>query len=139
MDVMLLRLFQQHVREQCEAVLIAYGEMDPNSPRFWYAVQVLVSAAANLSKAFWGQGGKLSKQREVLRLSVGVADFSPLLLTDMRNNFEHIDDRLDTWFYTSPRHNHADRIIGDRTTAIVGMDEIDLFRSYDPSTGILRF
>jgi hypothetical protein len=139
MDTMLLRIFQRHVLEQCEAVLISRSEMDPRSPRLWYAAGNLVVATANLSKAFWGQRGDLATQREPLRASLGVSDSSPLRATTMRNHFEHIDERVDLWWEKSPDRNYVDANIGDPNQLITGVSEIDIFRTYDPQTGILHF
>jgi len=51
----------------------------------------------------------------------------------MRNNFEHIDERIDRWWAQSKRHNHADKIIGPRGL-VCGFDEIDTFRWFDPTS-----
>jgi hypothetical protein len=57
----------------------------------------------------------------------------------MRNNFDHFDDRLDSWWYASARHNYVDLSIGDVVSAISGVPEEEMFRSYDPATGDVVF
>ncbi len=104
MDLMLLRIFQGQVRDQCRFAQLAHDELmrqlassEPNMDQIWYSLQNLLNAVANLSKAFWGQKGKLSQKREPLRQSLGVTEPSALQSPDMRNNFEHFDDRLEKW------------------------------------------
>ncbi|MBA3733997.1 MAG: hypothetical protein H0W90_02185 [Actinobacteria bacterium] len=98
--------------------------------QLWFAIQNMLTAAANVSKACWGQSGSLAKERKLLRKSIGISNKSPLRKTGMRNNFEHYDERLDMWWEKSKQHNHADMNIG----AIGGLAAIDSFRELDPST-----
>jgi hypothetical protein len=107
--------------------------------QIWYQVQALLTAAANISKALWGQGGKLHVERQPLRDSLSVTDNSPLRPTSMRNNFDHFDDRLDDWWRTSTKHFYLDLSVGDVAAAIRGVPENELFRSYDVGTGDLGF
>lgn len=76
---MLLRIFQQQVELQCRAALSAAAEVDAAlarssaGPDLWIPVQNLLTAAANLSKAFWGQSGSDREvQRKPLRDSLHV-------------------------------------------------------------------
>jgi hypothetical protein len=141
MDKRLLREFQDQVLLQCEYVLRAANELNSAlaAPDFesakaaFYAIQNLLGAAANISKAFWGQQGKnLAPQRKPLRDSVGMADTSPLKTVGMRNNFEHFDERLDTWWKDSKTHNLADLNIGPANMVPFGTKEI--LRQFDPAT-----
>lgn len=145
MDIFLLRAFQSQVALQCDFAWRAATEIDCATraeridvKELFYAIQNFLNAAANISKAFWGAAGKLSAEREALRASVGVTDASPLRMTDMRNNFEHFDTRLDIWWHQSRRKNQFDLCLGSRSQ-IPSLDEIDVFRNYDPVTGILIF
>ena len=56
----------------------------------------------------------------------------------MRNHYEHIDERLDKWWAESGTRNHADHVVGPPTT-IAGLQPIELFRRYDPSTATANF
>jgi len=143
MDLMLLRTFQQQVLTQCEFLLLAADDVNVslnnhNTTRVFYALQNLLNAAANISKALWGQGGRLAAQRRTLRDSIGISDDSPLRNVTMRNNFEHFDERLDKWWNESERHNNVDFNIMPKSM-IVGADSIDLFRNFDPQTTDLWF
>jgi hypothetical protein len=139
MDLMLIRMFQRQVEEQCSTILRAYPaiEADPGQ-NLWPELQAIVLATANLSKLLWGQEDKHAAARQALRASIGVEDSSPLRFRKMRNHFEHVDERLDTWWKESPSHNFADRNIGPYPM-IDGLQRIELFRQYDPDTGNLWF
>lgn len=164
MDLMLLRAFQGQVRDQCAFVLKAAQGVDDAlrrvnegspSPEWriamddvWFSLQNLLSAAANVSKALWGQSGRLAEERRPLRESLGVGDESPLQNTDLRNHFDHFDDRLTRWWAESPTHNLIDRNIGPPTMVRIEIQtpsgtepdiDIDRFRLLDPATGTVHF
>jgi hypothetical protein len=107
--------------------------------RLWAPMQSFLTAVANISKALWGQSGRHATKRAALRASLGVTDPSPLAVTSMRNNFDHFDDRLDTWWTKSVSKNSVDFFVGDVASAIVGVSTDEMFRSYDPATGDLVF
>ena len=144
MELMLLRLFQKQVLLQCQFVIVAAtnvnaGLNNRNSEHVWYSLQNMLNAGANISKTLWGQGGRLTEERRPLRDSIGVPDNSPLRQVTMRNNFEHLDERMDRWWRKSKHHNHVDKIIGPKATTIVGADPRDIFRFFDPQTTELIF
>jgi hypothetical protein len=58
---------------------------------FWFSLQNLLTAAANISKALWGPGGKWTEERRPFRERLSIPDDSPLQNTDLRNHFEHFD------------------------------------------------
>jgi len=143
MNLMLLKLFQRQVLFQCECAMFAANELNialqnRDSKRVFYGLQNLLNAAANISKALWGQQGKLSSKRQSLRISIGVNDDSPLKPVIMRNNFEHLDERLDKWWKESKQHNHFDFSILPKSS-VQGIAPIDWFRVFDPSTTDLYF
>ena len=143
MDVMHLRIFQTQVLLQCKFVLLASDTVntavtDGDAIGTFSALQALLNAAANISKAFWGSGAQLIDERLALRQSVGVMDDSPLKLVAVRNHFEHIDERIDRWWKDSEAHNHVDLFIGPHAT-ISGIKDSDRFRAYDPNTADVVF
>jgi len=144
MDRHLLRTFQQQIHAQCDYVLLSaqylQAALDQRlSPlHVFYAVQNLLTAAANIAKALWGQGGQHAADRQPLRDSIRVADTSPLRVVTMRNNFEHFDERIDRWWNQSSAHNNVDFNVRPEDS-IAGVDDIDMFRNFDPATGNLSF
>ena len=144
MDIMLLRVFQRQLALQCKFLLLAAEEADRgvrhrDVDSTFYAFQNLLSAAANISRALWGQRGKSATERAPLRDSIAIGDDSPLKHVAMRNNFEHFDERLEKWWKESARHNHVDLYIGPRNRTMIGLEEIDQFRSFDPETSNITF
>ena len=138
MDIRLLRIFQKQVLLQCQFVLHAADDLNAamkqsDIPSTFFAIQNLLNAAADISKAFWGEGGRLATERKPLRDSIGVSDSSPFRQVVMRNNFEHFDERLDRWWRKSKRHNYADLNVMSQNT-FRGLDDIDMFRMFDPNT-----
>jgi len=146
MDLMLLRIFQRQVADQCRLVLTSVPVINQaaatgDHDQLWVGCQMLVVGAGNVSKALWGQGRsrkKTAPARQPLRDSLGVDDASPLYDVGMRNNFEHFDERIDRWWAESPSHNHLDRMIGP-PTAVAGLTDIEMFRIYDPGTRSIVF
>jgi len=111
-----------------------------NAP-FWGAVQSFLTAAANISKAFWGQGGKLAKERTDLRVSLNVSDASAIKTTLMRNHFDHFDERLDAWWADAPRRRSADLnlVIEFDLLAQTNLTPVEVFRNFDLRTRELIF
>jgi hypothetical protein len=147
MERELLRQFQIETFEQCKYILIAASNLQRHisiklyDDLFWYELQNFVVSAANVSKLLWGQGGRLAEQRKPLRDSIQVEDSTPLKPpATMRNHFEHIDERLDRWWESGSR-NQVNRNIGSVVSHVFGFElkEVDRFRGFDPSTGIVTF
>ena len=147
MDPILVQLFQSQIEDQCSYVLAAATEAEAalrsgDVERFWFSVQNLLSAAANVSKALWGVNAKLEKAREPLRESLGISDDSPLYSRDLRNDFDHFDERLDTWDRESTSRVYMDKNIAPSGTNLVGgitLGKHDELRRYEPDTGIATF
>ena len=143
MDLMLLRMFQKQVLFQCKSLLMSANQLSEylnkqDTIGIFFSLQNLLNSAANISKALWGQKGKYSQERKILRDSIGISDASPLKTTSMRNNFEHFDERLDKWWKESQRHNHVDFSVMPKS-AVNGIDPIDWFRVFDPTSAELYF
>ena len=143
MDDFHLRIFQAQLRDQCKFLLFSASALDAglrnhDSDYIWCAVQNMLTAGANISKLLWGSKGEKGEQRRRLRDCIAVSDQSPLRNVTMRNNFEHMDERIDRWWAESEMHNHADRIIGGRQT-IGGFHPRDTFRWLDPECGDVIF
>jgi hypothetical protein len=144
MELMLLRQFEQQVLNQCEFVLMAANEINAalkarHLKRVFFGLQNLLTAAANISKALWGQAGRFALERKDLRDSIGVADDSPLRRVTMRNHFEHFDERLDKWWRESgERHVMIDFCVMPKS-AVQIMDPLTWFRVFDPVSANVYF
>lgn len=142
MDTFLLRVFQAHVVHCCNSVIFGAEEIGNdtyNANRLWYGVQNVVTGAGNLSKAFWGAGDSRIAERQPLRNSLTVSDASPLRrVVQIRNDYEHLDERIEQWWNASPEHNLVQQLIGPRGS-ISGLDEKEMLRWFDPTTGDVIF
>ena len=143
MDSKLIFVYLFQIKSQCEFATEAEkslktGVEGRDGTAMFYAIQNFLTATANISKACWGQKGKHAAARKPIRDAIGISDQSPIKTRDMRNNFEHFDERLDYWWNNSARRNYADNCVMDKS-AILGFDVTDMFRIFDPSTGQLGF
>lgn len=143
MDPMLLRTFQNQVLLECKFALLAADDLSEavnqhDTTRIFYAIQNFLNAVGNISKALWGQTGSRDKERRALRDSIGISDDSVLQHVNMRDNYEHFDERIDRWWQQSSRHNYADLNIGT-PSMISSLEETDMFRTFDPQTGDVIF
>lgn len=146
---MLLSIYQRHVAASCRTILFATDDIQSfgatQTGRFWYGIQNLVIGAGNVSKALWGTGKTEDRkrryaERQPLRDSLGVTDDSPFRHVDIRNDIEHLDERIETWWAESPNHIFADENIGP--DGFIGGDAFgdkDMLRTFNPQTNDLTF
>ena len=109
-----LEVYIREVRNQARFVELAWECLRSNrgkdDDRTWYSVQALLGAAANLSKLFKPPYPVLGSKEEKrvafefaeqraaeLRQKFGVDDRYEILNRNVRNHFEHFDNRLDRW------------------------------------------
>ncbi len=154
LDLHLLRTYQGQVAYSCTAVL--FGHQDITSglgtgvatrdyDRLWYGIQNFIIGAGNASKALWGTGRNEAEahrrytERQPLRDSLGVTDDSPLRRVKIRNDYEHLDERIEEWWSES-QHRNLVTLIGARS-GIVGdvLEEKDVMRWFDPESGDIIF
>jgi hypothetical protein len=143
-DPTVLRTFQHQIKTQCEFALRANHSIEEaiknrNGPEAFYGIQNLLNAAANIRKALWGSSAKTSGDRKPLRESVETDDNSIFATrAAVRNHNEHFDERIDRWGEESKHKNFLDLNVGPRR-GLMGFEEIDIFRWYDPTTGEASF
>ena len=108
------------IREQCRSILVAYDELDnllievPSSnvdskrilnSRIWSRLHSIMSSASIVSKLLWpnpspkrdGSDKRAILRARVLRNILGIKKKQSILSNDVRNSFEHIDERLIEW------------------------------------------
>jgi hypothetical protein len=146
-DQRLQDLFKWEIAFQCDCILRANDHLQTasNEPmptrdvsEIWYALQGLLIAAANIQKLAWGQGGKKGPQRADLRTSLAITDNSALHNPDLRNDFEHFDERLDEWYATAPHQNYTTR---GTSSFLNPFDDPSFagFGHYDRAIGVITF
>ncbi len=147
MDSRLINLFQSEIKNQCDFALHSIESINKlmmpptanfDSNEVWFYIQSFLISTANVSKLLFGTKPKISTERKLLRKTLNVSDDSAIRIRDMRNHFEHYDQRIERWNKTSTRRNFADKLIGP-TNMISGIDPQDHFRHFDTSKGAIRF
>lgn len=123
-----------------------HGEFDRRrtaaTRRFWYSAQAFLLAVAKISRTLWPAesepkaGRSLPPSRGIeLRKHLGLPARSPLTDRAVRNQFEHVDERLDLWT-ASERGIPVDGDAGPTTQVV---DLKDRLRDYDPVSDTLSF
>jgi hypothetical protein len=143
----LLRIYQHQVVYGCTAVLLGLQDIQTeDDDRIWYGVQNLIIGAGNLSKTLWGTGRSEEERqqrlatRQPLRESLSITDESPLRRVKIRNDYEHLDERIEEWWDTSPNRNWVGDFVGPRGSIVgPGFGDKDILRWLDPTTGDVIF
>ena len=142
-DDFTIKLFRTEVAFQCRAMVAASYDLGGalTDDEVWFALQSLLVAAANASKLLWGSN-EAAAGREDLRASLTVSDASPLKSKQLRNDFEHWDERLELNFSDSSQfvRLYSGRNIGQgrgipRNSAGMSRE----FQHFDPTTGVVTF
>jgi hypothetical protein len=111
----------------------------------WFSLQNLIAATANLSKLLWGLGpppkGPKAARRTPLRDRLGVTDLWSLAARQLRDDLEHMDQRIEKWAEESRNRNFIDGTIGPVSDfgGGEGVGPYDRFRHYDPTTQTVYF
>lgn len=140
-----LHLFTQEVRNQARHAQLAWAmvecaiqqrsNLDWND-RVWSGLQSFVTAQANLSKLFFPI--KHEPRADLVNAFSGVNLTPPLLSRDLRDHFDHWDERIGAWLQArgaSPT-SVQDRAI--RAESDIGMVPApDQFRRFDPTSKLL--
>jgi hypothetical protein len=99
--------------------------------------------AANIAKMLWGRPRGTDEQAHAdartrrLRKRLGIHRDKILNSTDLRNDLEHFDQRLDNWTQTSTALNISMFNVGPKSM-IHGMLDTDRFLEYDPTSKTVR-
>ena len=100
--------------------------------RIFCHIQAFLVAVANLSKILWNE--KFTSRGEELRRVLQVPTDSPVKDKNIRNVFEHYDERIESWVNSSKRRHISDMNISiSGFSAIPDLDPIDCMRNLDIS------
>lgn len=134
MDTRKLNLFVRQVQLQCKFALRARKDL-ATSLRFqgdttwaFYHIQSLLNASANISKLL-----DPKNERAPLRVALQVDEESILVsseIRDMRNNYEHFDERIDRWWNRSKGETFIDLLLGEFPFTY-SSEDVKVFRAYD--------
>lgn len=144
-----IMLFATEIETQCGFVARADSQLwdalkATDNTGVWLALQSILISSANISKMLWGSGGSGSAtatKRQPLRALLKTADDSPLKSPDLRNDFEHFDERIERWASESPGMFVGRNIwhAGGSPEVIAGEKPDTRFGHYDPVTGEVSF
>lgn len=104
--------------------------------RVWLAIDGILIAAANISRLLWGQAGGKTAERAALRNDLGIHTSSYFRMPTVRNHFEHMDERIESWFKRSAGLDSVTTAIG---WVIPDLDRKAYFRNYDTATDVVSF
>jgi predicted dienelactone hydrolase len=152
LDPDLLYIFQNELRTQCEFIVVgaqlaqaALDDRDSDSRdrhrQIWFGLQSVLISASNVSKLLWGSRAQpVVEARAPLRDSVGIGDDSPLSSRNIRNDFEHFDERLEEWFGQEGPKTYIVRYIGPPGGILIGgAPPTQPFGQFDPTTATMTF
>lgn len=163
------QVYMQELRSQCVIAIQAgkdmvglmegayvdtlFGGYSEQSVRFWYALQSFLTAAANISKLLWPRTRKSKSETQLecdarivrgakLQQLLGIEHDSPLKARALRNNIEHLDERLDTWAESVSASEDSElsvRLILAGSAPIFGLDPKRCFLLFDASNYHVTF
>ncbi len=150
-------VFAHELARQARIARRAVGEIDqvvrdaqidgiprlPDFERFWVAVQTFLGSAAMMSKILWattrqkGITPEMEARRGRLRRRLNVVDSSPVNDKQLRNDFEHFDERLEQWWVEDDRHNIIDESWIPSSSRSPAFHTTSYMRLYDQETGVV--
>jgi hypothetical protein len=137
--------FIQELAEQCMFVRMAKIDLkkcltadNHGLDREYYYLQSLVIALGNISKILWPLKKKNENRGIDLRTILSVKDDSVLKNRDLRNLFEHFDERAEEWFKSEGCTRFSDRNVGSMKGAAMPFEK-DRLRTFNPETWALTY
>jgi hypothetical protein len=103
----------------------------------WDDIELLLARATRIANYIdtTSNDGKAKRRSRLLRERLGISQGGFAELRDVRNGFEHIDERMDEWWRTDPLHNLVDLCIMQKS-GIVGSGLV-FARHYDPEAAVV--
>lgn len=90
---------------------VNHPPLDRQTLGVWAATQLLLSAAANVSKLLWPPRGDEHQASAGLQHLLSVDESSPLYERKLRDSFEHLGPRIITWYKEHKGSQYADPLI----------------------------
>lgn len=146
-----LSIYISEVKRLCDSATIAYETIHKeteqvNHDLLWFCIQSFLTTTANLSKLFFPQESN-NPRGKILRDTFGISENSQIRSKEVRNAFEHYDEKLDGWIDSLQKNNNSyyvDRVLtdqdGNHSNAIIinGKPPI-IQRSYNSKRKVLTF
>lgn len=151
MDERLIGIFIKEINTQARFALFAFNNIQfsksnlniemGNHHEPYFFIHNFLSHSANISKILWPdpRQEKLKLRGETLRNELEMQNNSYIKRRRFRNHLEHYDERIDNWYDNSNQKSMVDFYTIDNKSAIVGLNDEDYFRGFNPSEMILYF
>ena len=142
LEKFVLGIFVEEIINQCEFALMSWEYLqeclmkigDNNlygNNRIFLHIQAFLVAVANISKILF-PNKKFASRGEELRKVLQVPENSPVENKKFRNDFEHYDERIESWAISSERKIISDMNISyNGFSAISNLDPTDCMRNLD--------
>jgi hypothetical protein len=138
------------------AELLEQADRLPKGPergeRMWFALQAILTAAANIQKALWSGAQEPTRamqiaERKPIRDALGISDASCLSSSKVRNSLEHFDDRFTRWYEKALANPAPGQSIvavrvttkGPKAAEVPGNAPVHSFVVYDRGSGTITF
>ena len=148
MDEFFLKIYKDQILDQIKSAELSYAQIsnpDIDIDSLFLDIHHFIIHVSNVVKLIQPKiSGDLDfknyRTKQLRHKNPNLPDIDPRL-TRVRDDFEHYDERIDSWIINSKRHNYADKNLGSVSPsgAIKGLDPKDSFRWYNPQTKILYF
>ena len=154
-DSFLESVFLSEIEDQCNTAITAFSYLKDNLHTMninliWGLTEIILTSSANISKFFW-PGPPRTKEfgvtkQEVddrasyLKSRLSIDDKSPLYDRDLRDHFEHYDERVQSWAKKSKNRVLLHRNIGAKGAIVTGnIDQYANMGNLDPTTFTVTF
>lgn len=142
-DDHVLHVVKREVWQQCRFALIAAKDIkdrlaaeNVDVERVFHCLHAFLAAAANISKLLDGE----REIRERLRAEVGATEDALERMKNLRNHFEHYDERLEAWAKRDPDPNFVDMKLTAPFGGVSGLDAShSVLRNFEPATWVATF
>lgn len=106
----------------------------------FYHIEALLSACAKVSKLIWSEKSNRAAKREraTLRACLEIPDQALIFQRSIRNDLEHLDERIDDW-WASKYRMFVDFQVGALNLLAQTAGDTLTFRAYDPATESILF
>lgn len=104
--------------------------------RIMYSLHAFLSSYALLSKLLWGSSKEQQKNRKFLRDKFEIDDLNILKNRQLRNDFEHIDERIER---RSRKKDHPEMAFVLGNINVDTLKKTNVLRSFNPFTGVIGF
>ncbi len=123
--------------------LMISGAFEKNMDLAWHHINGLLIYTARISKILWGSSESNQSQTrgKYIRESLGISEDSIFhhQNRNVRNDFDHIDERLDDIEAGILKKGPSDRNIGDILSMFADKKPADYMRHYDPNSQMIYF